>query len=143
MKKKWVLRNCDLNLWLKVTKFNRVCARKQPFSENHVQIGTSVRLEFCSQEVPDTQTDTQTNCSENIPPQRFRGGVKKDDWNSICCLDMSLVDMCLNFIKMTIDIRGSFSFVWWLAFITTFPNDYICIKIRLKTSWNKNIWRKL
>ena len=54
---------------------------KQPFSENRVQIGASVRLEFCSQAESDTQTDsqtnTQTNCSENITPPRFRGGVKK------------------------------------------------------------------
>ena len=52
---------------------------KQPFSENRVQIGAFVRLDFCSQEVADTQTDrqthTQTNCSENITPPRFRGGV--------------------------------------------------------------------
>ena len=49
-----------------------------------VQIGASVRLEICSQEVPDTETDrqththtdTQTNCSKNKTPPRFRGGVK-------------------------------------------------------------------
>ena len=42
------------------------------------QIGTSVWLEFCSQEIrTHRQTDTQTNCSENITPPRFRGGVKK------------------------------------------------------------------
>ena len=53
--------------------------QKQPFSENRVQIGASVRVEFCSQEVRDTQThrqtDTQTNCSENITLPRFHGGV--------------------------------------------------------------------
>ena len=36
------------------------CA-KQPFSENRVQIGSSVRLEFCSQAKSDTQTDTGTD----------------------------------------------------------------------------------
>ena len=82
MKKKRVLRHCDLDLWPKVTKFNRVRAsavrRKQPFSKNRVQIGASVLLEFCSQEKLDTKTDThtQTNCSENITPPRLRGGVK-------------------------------------------------------------------
>ena len=51
---------------------------KQPFSENRVKIGSSVRLEFCSQEIighTDTQTDTQTNCSKNITPPRVRWGV--------------------------------------------------------------------
>ena len=38
------------------------------FSENRVQIDASVQLEFCSQE----KLDTQTNCSENITPPRFR-----------------------------------------------------------------------
>ena len=70
----------DLDLWPKVTKFNRVRA-KQPFSENRVQIGASVRLEFCSQEFrthrqTDRHAHTQTNWSENITPPRFRGGVK-------------------------------------------------------------------
>ena len=58
---------------------------KQPFSENRVQIGSSVWLEFCSQAEPDrqadkktdthTHTDTQTNYSENITPPLFHGGV--------------------------------------------------------------------
>ena len=56
---------------------------KQPFSENCVQIGASVRLEFCLQEFrthrqTDRHTDTPTNCNENITPPRFRGGVKKE-----------------------------------------------------------------
>ena len=42
-------------------------------AKNRVQIGGSVRLEFCSQ----AESDTQTNCSENITPQ-FCGGVKKE-----------------------------------------------------------------
>ena len=54
------------------------------FSENRVQIGSSVRLEFCSQEFSwthrqtdrHTHTHTQSNCSENITPPWFRGGVK-------------------------------------------------------------------
>ena len=35
--------------------------RKQPLSKNRVQNGASVRLEFCSQEVLDTQTHRQTD----------------------------------------------------------------------------------
>ena len=50
---------------------------KQPFSENRVKIGLSVRQEFCSQAEPDRHTHRQTNCNENIIPPRFRGGVKK------------------------------------------------------------------
>ena len=34
------------------------CGGKQPFSENRVQIGASVRLKFRSQEVPDTHRQT-------------------------------------------------------------------------------------
>ena len=52
---------------------------KQSFSEKHVQIGASVRLEFCSQAESDTQTDRQTHrqtALKNISPPRFRGGVK-------------------------------------------------------------------
>ena len=52
---------------------------KQPFSKNRVQIGASVRLEFCSEAEPDTHTHThthaQTNCSGNITPPLFCGGV--------------------------------------------------------------------
>ena len=54
---------------------------KQPFSENCVKIGISVWLERCSQAMSqidthtDKQTDIQTNCSENITPPRFCGGV--------------------------------------------------------------------
>ena len=56
---------------------------KQPLSKNRVQIGAFVRLESCSQAdrhtYTQTETDSQTNCSENIGliPSRFRGGVKK------------------------------------------------------------------
>ena len=46
----------------------------------------TVTLTFCSQTESDTQTHTQTNCSENITPPRFRGSVttakswNKDHW---------------------------------------------------------------
>ena len=41
---------------------------KQPFSENRVQIGESVWLEFCSLTDRQTDTHTQINCNENITP---------------------------------------------------------------------------
>ena len=52
---------------------------KQTFSENRVQIGSPVRLEFFSQvELTHRHTDThtQTNWSENITLPRFCGSVK-------------------------------------------------------------------
>ena len=41
--------------------------QSKPFRKNCVQIGLFVRVEFSSHAEPDTQTDThtQTNCSEN------------------------------------------------------------------------------
>ena len=78
MKKKWVLRHCDLDLWPKVTKFNWLWASAlskrlaktasksvHPFGWNFVH----------KKNWTDTQTHTQTNCSENITPPRFRGVV--------------------------------------------------------------------
>ena len=61
---KLVLRHCDLDLWPKVNYFNRIrasavsihLAKTASKSVHH-----SVRLEFCSQEFPDTQTDRQTD----------------------------------------------------------------------------------
>ena len=89
---------------------------KQPFSENRVQIGASVRLEFCSQEVPDTQTDTQTNRSENITPPRFRRSVTKykSYWNKSLLWVLTLY-FCLQFLisKKSISIRYIFLF-WWI-----------------------------
>ena len=78
MKKKWVLRYCDLDLWPKVTKFNRVRASAR---SNHLAktASKSVHLfgwNFVHKKTSDTQTDTQTNWSENITPPRYRGGVK-------------------------------------------------------------------
>ena len=80
MKKKGILRHCDLDLWPKFTSFNRVrgcAAGKQLFSEDRVKIGVSVRSAFCSQTDTHTHTHThrQTNCNENITPPRFCGGV--------------------------------------------------------------------
>ena len=47
------------------------------FSENHVQIGASVRLKFVHKHSDtDRQTDRQTNCKENVTPLRFHRGVK-------------------------------------------------------------------
>ena len=89
MKKKWELRHCDLDLWPKVTKFNRVWASDEsnhlaktafksvhPFGWNfvHKNIRTDTHTHT------HTQTDTQTNCSENITPPRFRGGVIMQYW---------------------------------------------------------------
>ena len=64
---------CDLDLWPKVTNFNRV--RASVLSNRLAKISASVWLEFCSQ----AESDTQTKCSENITPPRFRGGVTNGD----------------------------------------------------------------
>ena len=56
-----------------ISKGSSQCC-KQPFSENLVQIDLSVRLEFCSQ----AESDTQTNCRENITLPRFCGGVMNE-----------------------------------------------------------------
>ena len=86
MKKKLILRHCDLDFDPRSPISIGFKWGKQPFSENRVQFSSSVRLEFCSQEEPYTHTqtdrqthrhtDTQTNCSENVAPPRFCGGVK-------------------------------------------------------------------
>ena len=88
MKKKWELRHCDLDLWPKVTKFNRVRASagsshlaKTASKSVHPFGCNFVHKNFRTHRQTDTHThrhtDTQTNCSENITPPRFRGGVIK------------------------------------------------------------------
>ena len=80
MKKKWVLRHHDLDFWSKVSNFNRIRASAvsnhlaktasksvHPFSCNFVHKKHWTHIH--------TDTHTQTNCSENITPPRFRGGV--------------------------------------------------------------------
>ena len=67
-RKKWELRHCDLDLWPKVTKFNRVWATNR---SNHLAKTASklvhpfgwnfVHKNFWTH----THRDTQTNCSEN------------------------------------------------------------------------------
>ena len=81
-RKKWVLRHCDLDLWPKVTKFNKV--RASVWSSHVVKtVSKSVhpfRWYFVHKKCRthrQTHTYTQTNWSENITPPRFRGGVKK------------------------------------------------------------------
>ena len=65
MKGKWELRHCDLDLWPKVTKFNRVRASAGSI---HSAKTASITVHF--------RTHRQTHCSENITPPWFRGGVK-------------------------------------------------------------------
>ena len=92
----------DLDLWPKVTNFNRVRASVvsshlaktasksvHPFGWNfvHKNPGHS-----------HTQTDTQTNCSENITPPRFRGGVKKSSkliTRLHCLVQIDLSQYCI------------------------------------------------
>ena len=76
MKKNWVLRHCDLDLWPKVTNFNRVWASA---ASNHLAKTASklvhpFGLILLTRKKSDTHT--QTNWSENITPPRFHGGVK-------------------------------------------------------------------
>ena len=82
MKKKWVSRHCDLALWLKVTKFNRV--RASAVSNHLVKTASKsvhpfgwnfVHKKCRTHRQTDRQTYTQTNWSENITLPRFRGGV--------------------------------------------------------------------
>ena len=79
-RKKWVLRHYDLDLWPKITKFNRVRASAV---SNHLAktASKSVHLfgwNFVHKKCrTHRHTDTQTNWSENITPPRFRGGIKK------------------------------------------------------------------
>ena len=79
-RKKWVLRHCDLDLWPKVTNFNRV--RASELSNRLAKTASKSVHKFGWNFVhkkraghTHRQTDTQTNCSENITPPRFRGGV--------------------------------------------------------------------
>ena len=75
MKKKWVLRHCDLDLWLKVTNLNRVLV--STISNHLAKIASKSVHPFGWKFVhKQSWTHTQTNCSENITPPRFHGGVK-------------------------------------------------------------------
>ena len=89
MKKKWVLRYCDLNLWPKIT-INRVWAS---VVSNHLAKNASKSVHplgwnFVYNKTSDThrhrhthrQTHKQTNCSENTTLLRFRGGVIDYFW---------------------------------------------------------------
>ena len=87
MKKKWVLRHHDLDIWPKVTKFNRVRAiagsshlAKTASKSVHPFGWNFVHKKCWTHRHTDTHTDTHThrhtNCSENISPPRFRVGVK-------------------------------------------------------------------
>ena len=92
MKKKWILSHRDLDLWPKVTKFNRVRASAisnhwaktasksvHPFGWNFVHKNsghTDTQTHRQTDRQTHTHTDTQTNWSENITPPRFRWGVK-------------------------------------------------------------------
>ena len=75
-------RSLDLDLWPKVTNFNKVWASA---NSNHLAKTASKSVHpfgrILFTRIPDTrtdrQTDIQTNCSENITPPRFRGGVIK------------------------------------------------------------------
>ena len=58
-----VLRHCYLDLWPKVTNFNNVWASavSNHLAKTAFQIGSFVRLEFCSYAEPDTHTHTHTD----------------------------------------------------------------------------------
>ena len=77
-RKKWVLSHCNLDLWPKVTNFNR--ARASAVSNHLAKIASkSVHLfgwNFVhKQSQTHTHIHTQINCSENINPPWFFGGV--------------------------------------------------------------------
>ena len=82
MKKKLVLRHCDLDLWPKVTKFNRVRAGAisnhlaKTASKSVHPFGLNFVHKKCRTDThTHTHTHTQTHWSENITPPRFRGGL--------------------------------------------------------------------
>ena len=81
MKKNWILIHCDLDLWPKVTNFNRVRASVlcshlakipsklvYPFGWNfvHKKWAGHTHTHTHTHRQTDRQTDRQTNCSENI-----------------------------------------------------------------------------
>ena len=79
--KKWILSHCDLGLWPKVTNFNRVWASvlsdrlaKTASKSVYLFVWNFVHEKWAGH--TDRQTDTQTNCSENITPPQFYWGVK-------------------------------------------------------------------
>ena len=73
----------DLDLWPKVTNFNRVRASvvSNHLAKTASKSVHSFRWNFVHKKSghtdrhTHTHTDTQTNCNENITPPRFRGGV--------------------------------------------------------------------
>ena len=79
LSKKWALRHCDLDLWPKVTNFNRVPASS---ISNHLEKTASKSVHpfswnFVYKQSPThTHTHRQTDCSENVTPPQFRGSVK-------------------------------------------------------------------
>ena len=82
MKKTWVLRHYDLDLWPKVINFNRARTSvisnhlaKTASKSEHRSAGILFTRKLDTQTDRQTDTHTQTNCSENITPPRFRGGV--------------------------------------------------------------------
>ena len=87
MKKKWILRHCDLDLdlWLKVTNIKTVSASAETSAiSNHLTKTASKSVPLFGWNFVHWQTDSlthshthaQKNCNENIIPQRFREGVK-------------------------------------------------------------------
>ena len=93
-RKKGILSPCDLDLWPKVTNFNRVWASAV---SNHLAKTTSKSVHpfgwnFVHCSLTDRQTHThthkQTNCNENIIPPSWRCKKKTFDSNSkISCSD--------------------------------------------------------
>ena len=84
---RYIFCHSDLDLWPKVTNFNRIWASVlknhlaktasksvHPFGWNFVHQNSAGHTHTDRQ--TDRQTDTLTNCSENITPPRNRRGVK-------------------------------------------------------------------
>ena len=84
MKRKWILRNCDFDLWPRVTNFNRV---RVSAVSNHLAKAASKSVHPFGWNFVHKQTsDTHTDCNENIIPPRFRActshGVIYVNWFS-------------------------------------------------------------
>ena len=78
--KKWILSHCDLDLWPKVNNFDRVW---DSVVSSHLAKTASKSVHSFGWNLvhknswthTHRHTHTQTNCSENITPPRFSGGV--------------------------------------------------------------------
>ena len=87
----------------------------------------------------DKQTDTQTKCSENIIPPRFRGGVKNvhakinDVFNCNICKNPSLLPVTYKLFSALIDLMV---FLFISARIDSMIHSFCIVKIKKNAQIN-------